>query len=109
MFGCSKKETDKQLAVEKLFRYQPKRRKVNQLCFGDLVYVQEHLKDFVSRDVGLKNYDYTSNSYSSCKAVVISIDETCNCIKVKYCSLGTTLVVGRQNVLRADNVAKAPF
>ena len=36
--------------VEKLFCYQPKRRKVNQLCIGDLVYVQEHLKDLICRD-----------------------------------------------------------
>ena len=80
------------------------------MCIGDLVYLQEHLKDLVyTRDAGLKNYDYTGNSYSSRKAVVISIDETCNRIKVKYCSLGTTLVVDRQNVLKADNVAKAPF
>ena len=109
LFGCSKKEIDKQLVVEKLFRHQPKRTKINQLCDGELVYVQERLKDLLYRDGGLKNYHYTGKSYLSRKAVIISIDETCNCIKVKYCSLGTTLVVGRQNVLRADNVAKAPF
>ena len=59
------------------------------------------------RDTGLKNYHYTGNTYSSRMAVVISIDETCTCIKVKYCSLGPTLVVDRRNVLKADNVEKA--
>ena len=109
MFGCSKKEIYKQLSVEKLFCYQPKRRKVYDLCIGVVVYVQEHVKDLVSRDTGLKNYHYTGNIHSSRMAVVISIDEACNRIKVKYCSLGTNLVVDRQNVLKADNVAKDSF
>ena len=96
MFGCSMKQIDKQLAVEKLFRYQPKRRKLNKLCIGNLVYVQEHLKGLIYRDAGLKNYHFPGNPYSSRKAVVISIDETCTLIHVKYCSLGLTLVVDRQ-------------
>ena len=79
------------------------------MCIGDVVYVQKHMKDLVSRDVGLKNYHYTGNTYSSRMAVVISIHETCTCIEVKYCSLGTTIVANRQNVLKADNVAKASF
>ena len=109
MFGCSKKEIDKQLAVEKLFHHQTKRRKTNQWCVGELVYVQEHLKDLVYRDGELKKYHYTGKSYLSRKAVVISIDETCTRIKVKYCSLGITVVVDIQNVLKADNVPKSSF
>ena len=79
------------------------------MCVGELVYFKEHLKELLYRDGGPKNFYYRGKYYSSCKAVVISIDESCTCMKVKYCSLGTTLVVDRQNVLKADNVAKNPF
>ena len=75
------------------------------MCVGDDVYVQEHMKDIIYRDAGLKNYHCAGNEYSSRKAVVISIDETCT-IHVKYCSLGLTLVVDRRNVLKADIVSK---
>ena len=71
------------------------------------MYVQEHLKYLICRDAGLKNYCFSGNPYSSGKAVVISVDETCTRIEVKYCSLGLTLVVAKQNVLKADNVTTA--
>ena len=79
------------------------------MCIGDVVYVQEHMKDLVSRDAGLKNYHYTENTYSSCMAIVISIDKTCNCIEMKYCSLGTTIVVSSRNVLKATMLQKLHY
>ena len=109
MFGCSKKEVDQRSVVEELFRNPPKKRKVNDLCIDDIVYVQEQLCDMASRDESLKKFPYPVQTNSSRTATVVGIDEMCTTIIVQYHSKGTTASVARRNVLKVGYVANTSF